>query len=243
MIKDIASVKIVVLAITAIIFSACGSSLKVEKEFNKGKNKEIDKIISISPEFEVITSTSLKNPRHFNFYKTLEKNFVDAIGNNAQRFDLKVEIINEAKQLDVNSDYYQSLAPLKQEILHAAYMQEFDGGNKNTKINGIYQCMKKPIISSAYSFLAGEYGTNYFAVQGINVHKKPRAGNYLLVILFPPLGIYNLAHIETDLYYYNIVADVSKGEIVHKELRKVVQPLNKSTLNAMIYDSYKILIK
>lgn len=234
---------IILMLFTVFLASACNSSLKVEKGVQSLQAEKIEKVITISPDFEVITSTSLEKPRHYKFYQTVEKNFIEAIKDNSERLDLEVEIINESKQLNVEGAFYHTLAPLKQEILHAAYMQEFEGGLKNTKVNGIYEYNRKPIISSAYSYLAKEYNTNYFAVQGINLHKKPRAGNYLLVLLFPPLGFYNLAHIETDLYYYNIVADVSKGEIVHKELRKIVQPINKSTMNAMIYDSYKIMTR
>lgn len=228
--------------VTLLLVSACNSSLKVEKGL-PDQQSEISKVVIISPDFEVITSTALEKPRHYNFYQTVEENFLKAIKGNAEKLDLQIEIINESKQLNVASSFYHTLAPLKQEILNAAYMQEFEGGLKNTKVNGIYEFKRKPIISSSYSYLAKEYNTNYFAVQGINLHKKPRAGNYLLVLLFPPLGIYNLGHIETDLYYYNIVADVSKGEIVHKELRKVVQPINKSTMNSILYDSFKIMTR
>jgi len=230
------------LTICMALMLSCNSSLKVEKGARSKGGQSVEKIISISPDFEVITSTALEKPRHFEFYKTVESNFLEAIKSNASRLGVNVEIINEQKELNVDSDFYQTLAPLKQEILHAAYMQEFEGGSKNTRLNGIYSFNKKPIISSAYSFLAEKHSTNYFAVQGINIHKKPRAGNFLLVILFPPLGLYNLAHIETDLYYYNIVADVSKGEIVYKELRKVSQSINKSTINSMMYDSYKLFM-
>ncbi len=242
MIQNISFEILVVTLSCTLLCSACGSSLKVEKGV-AGQLNGIEKIVSVSPDFEVVTSTSMEDPRDFKFYKTVEKNFIEAIKTNGERNGLEIEVINETKNLDITSDFYNKLAPLKQEILHAAFMQEFEGGSKNSKLNGIYKFNKKPIISSEYSHLSKEYSTNYFAIQGINIHKKPRAGNFLLVLLFPPLGLYNLAHIETDLYYYNIVADVSKGEIVHKELRKVTQSINKSTINAMLYDSYKLMIK
>jgi len=243
MIPKISRYTVLMMVVVIFLLQGCRSSLKVEKGFNNLQGPKLTKVVSISPDFEVITSTARDNPRHFQFYKKAEEDFLAAIHENADRLSIEIEVINETKSLNVNSDFYNTLAPLKQEILNAAYMQEFQGGNKNSRLNGIYQFKKKPIISSAYSYLAKEYATNYFAVQGINIHKKPRTSNFLLVILFPPLGLYNLAHIETDLYYYNIVADVSKGEIVHKELRKVAQSINKSTINAMIYDSFKLMIK
>jgi hypothetical protein len=40
--------------------------------------------------------------------------------------------------------------------------------------------------------------------------------------------------------YYQVVVDVVSSQVVYREVRTIERPLNKSNLDVMLYDSFRI---
>ncbi len=223
---------------------ACSSTMQVEKTVTKKSEKPIISMVSLNPDFEIITSSANSTPREYKSINKQEIFFKDALLENATKNGLRLKILNANNFDNQDANYFKELAPLKREIMRASYLQDFitnDGEVTPKDKQGIGEFERGPIIASHYSYLAKKHETPYFAVQGLTSHKKPREEKYLLLFAFPPLGIASFFYPEVDTYFYNIVADVESSKIVYKEIRKVNQLANKSNMNAIIFDSFRIM--
>ncbi len=207
-----------------LIFSACRGALQVDRVRDfKSRKTNIGKIVCIDPDFELLTTTGTrKTEREYKRASAKEIQLNNILVRNARKNNLTLELVDTERLLPSNMDYFSQLAPLKHEILQVSFLQDFLNRKKRKNRQKVFNRYENgPIIASHFSYLADEYGTPYFAVQGITTHRKPKNG---------PIT-----------YYYTIIADVVRAEIVYREIRKVDAPTSDTNLNALVYDSFNII--
>ncbi len=208
------------------MLGACRGALHVDKTRGfKSKKTNIGKIVCIDPDFELLTTTGKrKTKRQYKRASAKEIQLNNILVRNAQKNNLTLELVDTELLLPSDTEYFSQLAPLKHEILQVSFLQDFMTKKKRKNRQKVFNRYEKgPVIGSHFSYLADEYGTPYFAVQGITAHRKPSNG---------PLT-----------YYYTIIADVVRAEIVYREIRKIDAPASDINLNALVYDSFNIISK
>ncbi len=213
------------------MLSACRGALRIDRsrDFN-AKQNELAKIICLDPDFELLTTTGKRKTKHHHKRITAKEiQLNNILFRNAKKNHITLQII-DTKRMTTNDDtYFHHLAPLKREILQTSFLQKFTNKKGRTPTKQVFNTHENaPAIDSKYSYLAAQYATPYFAVQGITIHRKPKNG------FFSP---------QVDTYYYTIIADVIQAEIVYREVRRVDAPVSDANLNALIYDSFKIISK
>lgn len=228
------------------MLASCSGSLQIEK--SPAYVKEVDaitKIVTIEPNFENLDTRQPKLKRLIE-QKDYEKRFNELLIANSEKNQIQLLLI-DAQNLNIKDNhYFNYLLPLKQHILSTNFNQDVLYKNKTNMSlfkpkSHFFE--KTPQISSEYSWLANEYETPYFAIHGlISTAKKPKA-RWLWLLLFPPLAMNYLLSENTDIYYYMIVVNIQGSEIIYREVRHVQATLSSENLNAMLYDSFKILKK
>lgn len=207
-----------------LMLSACRGALHVDRTRDfKSKKTNIGKIVCIDPDFELlITTNKRKAEQQFKRASAKEIQLNNILVRNAQKNNLTLELVDTERLMPNDMEYFSQLAPLKHEILQVSFLQDFLDKKKRRNRQKVFNRYENgPVIGSHFSYLADEYGTPYFAVQGITTHRKPNNG---------PLT-----------YYYTIIADVVRAEIVYREIRKVDAPASDTNLNALVYDSFNII--
>jgi len=232
------------LLIFSLIFSACRGALQVDRVRDfKSRKTNIGKIVCIDPDFELLTTTgNRKTERQYKRASAKEIQLNNILVRNARKNNLTLELVDTERLLPSNMDYFSQLAPLKHEILQVSFLQDFLNRKKRRNQQKVFNRYENgPIIASHFSYLADQYNTPYFAVQGITTHRKPNKGRLILLLTAPPFGIADFFSPEADTYYYTIIADVVRAEIVYREIRKVDAPASDTNLNALVYDSFNII--
>lgn len=214
------------------------------RDFN-AKQNNVEKIVCLDPDFELLTTTGKRKiERQHKRASAKEIQLNNILFRNAKKNDIALQIIDTERMQTDDDTYFHHLAPLKREILQASFLQKFTNKKGRTPVKQVFNIHENaPAIDSKYSYLAAQYDTPYFAVQGITMHRKPKNGKLMLLVTAPPLGIASFFSPEVDTYYYTIIADVVQAEIVYREVRKVDAPASDTNLNALIYDSFKIISK
>jgi len=225
---------------------ACRGALQVDRVRDfKSKKTNIQKIVCIDPDFELLTTSgNRKTERQYKRASAKEIQLNNILVRNARKNNLILELVDTERLLPSNMEYFSQLAPLKREVLQVSFLQDFVNRKKRRNQQKVFNRYEDgPTIGSHFSYLANEYGTRYFAVQGITTHRKPNSGRLVLILTAPPFGVAELFSPEVDTYYYTIIADVVRAEIVYREIRKVDAPASDTNLNALIYDSFNIISK
>lgn len=226
--------------------SACRGALQVDRTRGfKSKKTNIEKIVCLDPDFELLTTTGTRKiKRQFKRESAKEIQLNNILVRNAKKNDLILEVIDTERLMPSDELYFSELAPLKREILQMSFLQDFLNKKKKKSRQKVFNRYQDgPIIGSHFSHLAAEYDTPFFAIQGITTHRKPNNRKLILLVTALPFGIANLFSPEVDTYYYTIIADVVRAEIVYREIRKVDASASDSNLNALVYDSFNIISK
>jgi hypothetical protein len=230
----------------------CTGGLHVDRANKLPKFKPEQEIVSIDPEYFIkpnVNSISTQTAQKVSMQAAQSsKSFNEILRNNAKKVGIKLKVIESSTLTPYDEDYFNSLAPLKRDIIQAVFLQHFgdnqhqsNRGFSNGKkfvVEGWNQC---PFIPARYCHLAQRYQTRYFAVQGIRFERKSSPINTLNIITVPPVGLLDLLDPDLEAYYYNIVADVVSSQIVYKEVRSMETKDSQSDLNSLIYDSFKLL--
>ncbi len=234
----------IILLLTLFSLGACQGALQVDRVRDfKSKKTNIQKIVCIDPDFELLTTTgNKKTERRYRRASAKEIQLNNILVRNAQKNNLTLELVDTERLLPSNVEYFSQLAPLKREILQVSFLQDFVNRKKRKNQQKVFNRYEDgPAIGSHFSYLADEYGTRYFSVQGITTHRKPNNKQLVLLLTSPPFGVANLFSPEVDTYYYTIIADVVRAEIVYREIRRVDAPASDTNLNALVYDSFNII--
>ena len=238
------SKNIYIIVVIVLMLSACHGALQVDKirQF-KSKKTNIEKIVCIDPDFELlVTAGNHKTEARYKRASAKEIELNNILVRNAEKNDLILELVDTERLLPNDMTYFSQLAPLKREILQVSFLQDFIRKKKRKNRQRVFSLYEEgPVIGSHFSYLAEEYGTPYFAVQGITTHRKPNKGRLILLLTAPPVGIIDAFSLEVETYYYTIIADVVRAEIVYREVRKVDAAASDTNLNALVYDSFNII--
>ncbi|MGB1205241.1 MAG: hypothetical protein ACPG5B_06320 [Chitinophagales bacterium] len=226
--------------------SSCSGSLHIEKSPDyHDEASVIQKIVTIEPNFENLDTRQPKLKRLLE-QKKYEKKFNELLVSNSEKNKIQLLLIDAQNLKPKDNHYFNYLLPLKQHILSTNFNQDVLYKSK-TKVSLFkpksHFFEQTPQISSEYSWLADEYETPYFAIHGlISAVKQPRA-RWIWLLLFPPLAMNYFLSENTDIYYYMIVVNLQSSEIIYREVRHVQASLSSENLNAILYDSFKVLKK
>lgn len=211
-------------------------------------NSSIDKIVMIEPDY---IYKDVRKDNAIQYFKSHEKEekFHKTIVNNGRKNDVEVLIQDKSSIGNTDNSYYESLMPLKNEILYSIVLSEqgsnskkyrhrkkqklaFAPNNKEYKMN--------PIVDASYAELIAEYETKYFATAGVSsVISKPQV-NYMQLVLFLPTAVHTLVPKRSSVYYFSLT-NVESGEVVYQEIRYCAEKMNETNLNVYLYDTFKYL--
>jgi len=201
------------------MLSACRGALQVDRTRSfKSEKTNIGKIVCIDPDFELLITTSKRKAEHqFRRETAKEIQLNNILVRNAQKNNLTLELVDTERLLPGDMEYFSQLAPLKHEILQVSFLQDFLNKKKRRNRQKVFNRYENgPVIGSHFSYLADEYGTPYFAVQGITTHRKPNNG---------PLT-----------YYYTIIAEsyLSNGRRWTVDGRRTLWTMNYGLWTALL---------
>ena len=227
------------------------SGLIVERSLVPPEQLEITKMVSIDPNFMVVDVRKSAESAYLRSDQ-FEDNLNVLLIKNADRFDIDMKLIDSDKLGINNLNYFNDLMPLRQQVMHANFTQAVPYDEKASKGRGDGSAFKvainyfeqPPLISSSYSHLSEDFGTPFFAVHGVYSQIEAHGiRDYVLLFILPPLGIVELLRQSSTTYFYHIVVNVETGETIYREIREADSRAGKDNLDAMIYDSFKILTK
>lgn len=247
--------RLYIIGMMALLLGSCtvSSELMVEKSPEHRKEaKQIKKVVTIDPEYSLV---DLRKGVDDYYLKSEQKEgeFTDILESSAKRAGLELVILDK-ENLDAGDlDYFNYLAPLKQQILVSSTLQDVTlkksryGENGNNWVIAPFEEFKEvPILTSEYSHLAEKYGTPYFAMHGMLTVVEKRNLKALWWMFYPimiPYSVAVVARPNAHTYYYNVVINVETSEVVYREVRYIKRKPAKSILQGITYDSFRILRK
>lgn len=207
----------IVIFLVIILLGACRSVVTVQKaESILSKQNKIDTVICITPDIQFFTNSNFasidyKKTADFQpfFYKQFEKYSKKASS-------INFKIYHPQFGNAINTDYFNSLLPLKNEIIEALFERNNDI-NKTFVFGG--KALQKSVFADApkitpdYSHLSTKYGTPYFSWYGVF------SANNLAVFAFA-------------------IVNVETMEIVIKEMVFIENGVNKRNLPPLMYDTF-----
>ncbi len=205
----------------SVLLTSCNGFVAISRtEGFAEKRKNIDKIMYIAPQVVAYKDNGFEriNPTESDkFQRYLQKELKALAGKKSNR----LEIINIDPTTDISSDVFQSLLPLRNELLLNIQMQN---NPLNTARSDFGKSISKQVfvvpvkISPEWSNLSKKYGTPYFGFIGAFTS----SGKSVVI---------------------NYVFDVNKGEIIYQSIAGKSGKLNQSTLSHFIYDSVLMMNK
>lgn len=206
---------------SACLLSSCSGYMAINRiDGFAEKRKAIQKIIYISPQARAFhdydfNSLDLEKTESLQKFLNTEMNIISSKKSN------KVELISIDPNQDMASDVFQSLIPLRNELLLHVQMQDnpLNKGRGNYDKTFTKQVFVVPIkISPDWSRLSKKLGTPY--VGFIGAFSSPAKS----VVV-------------------NYVADINKGQIIYQCITGKQGKLNNSTLSHMVFDSVLLMNK
>ncbi len=230
--------------------AGCRGSLYIEKSTDyTSQAPDIKYLVSINPLFEIIDTRKAIDLQYINS-ENGEIAFADLLLENAQKKQVKLTVI-DANALNKNDTlYFNHLAPFKQQIMQANFLQHISFTQVEMSNNWFVDNWMRPdskyfkynpSIPPLYSYLSEIYGTPYFAVQGVFSVVEAKKRRWLWLFLVPPIGLYQFIKPEVKTYFYTIIVNVRSSEIIYREVRSFNNFASKQNLNSMIYDSFSII--
>ncbi|MEO0900047.1 MAG: hypothetical protein AAFY71_26770 [Bacteroidota bacterium] len=239
------SLMYILLPILMFQFGCNPGQLIVERSNSDTTPSKIDKVISINPEF---TSINLfrKNEERIMPDEGKREMFNQVLKKNAKESGIELVIYDSDHLKVTDTDYFNYLLPLRQQILRSNLSQNSAFDRKSKNLGGhsspqTWTFIENPIFDSDYSWLSDKYGTRYFALHGVISLAYKRRALLGMAIFFPPVGLYYLIRPQYRSIYYSFLVDVKKGEVVYRELREFGGEFSKNNLEAMVFDSFNIL--
>lgn len=234
------------LFVAVLLGTGCKSALLVERspehEYEAGK---IKKVISLDPEY---VHVDLRKGDDVNLLRSeaREEMFTKALVKNADKAGIELVLIQKEDLGADDLDYFNVIAPLKQQIMIANTLQDVSlgrtkGGNYMRPPSKEFRDV--PIFTSEYSDLPQKYGTPYFAVHGLMSIVDKRRIPWGWWFTIPPIAAIKMAKPNALTYYYTAVVNVETSEVIYREVRYVNRGANVDVVDPMIYDSFRILEK
>lgn len=248
--------RLILFALAGVVFfGSCGvtSELLVEKSpEHKNEVKKIKKIVTIDPEYSLVYLAKGADDYYLRSEKK-EEEFTKTLEKSAKKAGIELVVLDK-ENLNANDlDYFNYLAPLKQQVMVASTLQDVTlkksryGENGRNWVRAPYEVFKEvPIITSEYSHLADKYGTPYFAMHGMLTVVEKRNLKPLWFMFYPvmiPVSIAMVAKPNAHTYYYTVVVNVETSEVLYREVRYITQKPVSGVLQGMTYDSFRIVKK
>jgi hypothetical protein len=211
--------------------------IEKSESFNKNKNEiRSAKIVYLEPSVnayrireEAHLDNALSQKKETELYSTLES---------ASKYSgFKAEFINKKEHV---ATYMNVLQRLEKDIYTSILVQ--DHPLNKGRATGSSEVRQKvfvytPTISPEYSSLVNEFNTSFYGVIGIfSVDAKP-SGKQAYAFLRSHDNITSGRY----YYFYNIIVDVNRAEVIYREIKKIDEPLKNASLRVALYDSFSML--
>ena len=229
------------------MLASCSGSIEVVKNRSyKKATSRINNIIFIDPDFTEIDNRKRELSNIVIRNDEMKNTIVECIVNSSKNCKLSARVIYD-KNIDVNDvDYFNYLVPLKQTMLYNHFLQlKIDRNASNAIFKNIakQQVNYQDKISQfdiENTLLEKKYGTKYFATCGFysKINKMPLLARMIQFVFYPPKAFQSGF---TKSYYYVIISDVKTAEVVYSEIREFDSRLDKESISAILFDSFKIL--
>ncbi|MCR9066813.1 MAG: hypothetical protein NXI00_22775 [Cytophagales bacterium] len=246
---------IIAMSIATIVMSSCGtaSKLMLEKSPEHRKEaKQITKVVTIDPEYSLVYLGKGADDYYLKSEKK-EDVFTKTLTTSASKAGIELVVVDKESLKPSDLNYFNYLAPLKQQILIASTLQDVTlkktryGENGRNWIQPDYKEFKEvPIFTAEYSHLSDKYGTPYFAFHGMLTVVEKRNLRPLWFMLYPVMIPYSIAMVakpNAHTYYYNVIVNVETSEVLFREIRYIKRKPANSLLQGITYDSFRILSK
>ncbi len=238
------------LSVLLLLGQGCKSLLNIEKsQAHSAEARAITKVVSIDPDFVLVDARKGVDDFHLNSEEK-EAYFSKSLVTNAKRAGIELVTVNAEDLTATDLDYFNYLTPLKRQIWIANALQDVTVRRARYGSNGrgwvwpfSREFQEVPVLGSEYSYLAEKYGTPYFAVHYMRSNVYKRLIPWGTLILVPPLGAGMVAKPNAHTGYVTIVVNVLTGEVVYREYRYINRAAMKDAVDAMVYDSFRILRK
>lgn len=232
--------------VVLLLATGCRSALLVEHSpEHKNEASKIKKIISLDPEYR---HWDLSKGEDISLLKSEDREamFSKSLVTNAKRAGIELVLIQKEELGSGDLDYFNIIAPLKQQIMIANTLQDVSLGR--TKGGNYMRPPSKefkdtPIFTSEYSHLAKKYGTPYFAVHGLFSVVDKRKIPWAWWFTVPPVAALMMAKPNAYTYYYTAVVNIETSEVLYREVRYVNRGAIVDVVDPMVYDSFRILEK
>ncbi|MEL6670604.1 MAG: hypothetical protein AAFR61_00285 [Bacteroidota bacterium] len=205
-----------------------GEMMVQEPSKKKEGSIAIKKVISIAPDFQFLDPRLSPSQAIEKQYQK-RQGYLELLASSAQEAGVELEIYDPALKNNADAAYFNELLPLREKVFQVNKLQPVPlsihrnhrGFNRFPLTFG----MEKPILmESDFSYLAEKYGTPYFAVQGFYNLRFNR--------LFIPVH---------QSMMYHVLIDVTRGEIIYREIRVMPNGFKPEIVRPIFFDSYAIL--
>lgn len=207
-----------ILLIATVILGGCRQMQLAEKAegFNPQK-QPLKKIVVLQPDFyRGRTYKSSLEHLHKNAYTLAqESTLIKSYKRAAERHQLEIVIPGVTDSM--NSTYFNSITMLQKELMETGAIYDLENKHLSSEKFKKQLLTENLTLSPELQSLQKVYGTPYF---------------------------YHSMLIQTDrLYLLSVLADVSAGKIVYRDLKEVNLKPKKANLDMLVFDSfYEMLI-
>lgn len=189
------------------------------------KGKIIEKVISINPEFQVV-SAKKSGTKLVKISGIKQAEFIQQLEYNAKKFNIEFLVYDPSLERNTieTQNYFNDLLPLKEAVIQNMRFQDISTGRHPRKrsrlFNPPYHEFHKTFqLPTHFSSLSKKYGTPYFALHGVIAATSGKS----------------------QMLYYTVWINVESSEIVYREIRIIENKPRPLFLNAIIYDSFHIV--
>jgi hypothetical protein len=212
--------RIYIISCLLLVYGCAGTANIQKAEDLVSKKEQIKKAVCIDPDIIYFTNSTFTtiDYKKTNKYQPFFLSRLNKYANKSANFSFDIQHPWVTDSL--GTDYFNSLLPLKFEILQTLF--ERDNEINSNPISVFGSAIKKtvfadvPKISPEYSYLSKKYNTPYFSWYGI--FSSPNHS----VLIF-------------------VVVNVETSEAVVREVVYLAHSFNKRNLPPVLYDSFKFI--
>lgn len=207
--------------------TGCGTGVMLVTKHSDLVDKDLRKnirVVSIEPDVNLTKGFGSDAEMELSKSYLKEAELTKLIKEAGEACQFEMEVVDH-NQADLDADYFNNLAPLKQEMM-LAFFTQFDK-LKDSKTSGSGRLGIKQEtelldwgaeLQQLYTGLPEKYGTPYFSFQGIY-------------------------RVSKSLFFINIICDLEMGEVVFSDLRMLSNQPSASNLYPLVYDSFNLFKK
>lgn len=231
------------LLVLVILNWVCLSAQIIIEKVEGFSNEELssNKIILINPHFNKYSIVENVEEDYFN----KEKNqlvFEKALKNTLNKLkNINIEIETDRNNSSIDTDYYNYLLKLNENIIFVNNFQDHPFNNNESKLlMPRYQekvFVQTPRLQPVFSELISKYNTRYYAIYGIisvDASKRKSGVNTNFD------GFINFGKAS---FSYLIIVNVEKGEIIYREYKKMHFNMKRKYLLTTVYNTFYSLNK